>query len=55
MQWKVLFLVEKRNGDVKARVFVNGSTERAYTPKGESSSPTVDNELILLTGVIETK
>eukprot|EP00543_Licmophora_paradoxa_P004739 CAMPEP_0202454640 /NCGR_PEP_ID=MMETSP1360-20130828/12319_1 /ASSEMBLY_ACC=CAM_ASM_000848 /TAXON_ID=515479 /ORGANISM="Licmophora paradoxa, Strain CCMP2313" /LENGTH=74 /DNA_ID=CAMNT_0049073999 /DNA_START=252 /DNA_END=472 /DNA_ORIENTATION=+ len=33
----------------------NGSTQRAYIPKEEATSPTTSTEAILITGVIEAK
>ena len=51
----LIFLVEKRDGKVKARTCANGSTQRAYIPKEEAASPTVATESIMLTGVIDAK
>ena len=51
----LIFLTEKRDKRVKARMCANGSTQRAYTPKEEATSPTAATESILLTGVIEAK
>eukprot|EP00543_Licmophora_paradoxa_P010625 CAMPEP_0202466662 /NCGR_PEP_ID=MMETSP1360-20130828/69430_1 /ASSEMBLY_ACC=CAM_ASM_000848 /TAXON_ID=515479 /ORGANISM="Licmophora paradoxa, Strain CCMP2313" /LENGTH=141 /DNA_ID=CAMNT_0049090879 /DNA_START=1 /DNA_END=423 /DNA_ORIENTATION=+ len=51
----LMFLVEKRDGTVKARTCANGSTQRSYTPKEEASSPTASSEAILITGVVEAK
>ena len=51
----LIFLVEKRDGTVKARTCANGSTQRAYIPREEAASPTAATEAILITGVIEAK
>ena len=51
----LIFLTEKRDKRIKARMCANGSTQRAYTPKEEATSPTAATESILLTGVIEAK
>ena len=51
----LIFLVEKRDGTVKARTCANGSTQRVYTTKEEAASPTVMVESILLTATIEAK
>eukprot|EP00957_Ditylum_brightwellii_P007025 531497-Ditylum_brightwellii.AAC.1 len=50
----LIFLIEKRDGTVKARACANGSTQRSYINKDEASSPTAATEAILITGVIET-
>ena len=49
----LIFLVEKRDGKVKARTCANGSVQRAWMGKDDSSSPTVSLEAILLTAVID--
>ena len=36
----LLFVVEKRDGRVKARFCANGSTQREYTDQDEAASPT---------------
>jgi hypothetical protein len=51
----LIFLVEKRDGRVKARTCANGSTQRVYMSKEEAASPTVLTESILLTATIEAK
>ena len=51
----LIFLVEKRDGRVKARTCANGSPQRVYTPKEDTASPTVMTESILLTALIEAK
>ena len=47
----LLFLVEKRDGSIKARHCANGSTQREYMSREEVSSPTVSTESTLLTSV----
>jgi hypothetical protein len=51
----LIFLTEKRDETIKARVCANGSTQRAYIARGEASSPTAASEAILITGVIDAK
>ena len=51
----LLFLVEKRDGKVKARFCANGSSQREYMGREESASPTVMTESILITSVIDAK
>ena len=49
----LIFLVEKRDGRVKARWCANGSTQRSYISKEDAASPTALNESILITATIE--
>ncbi len=49
----LIFLVEKRDGTIKARTCANGSVQRAWMGKDEASSPTVSHEAILLTAAID--
>ena len=51
----LIFLVEKRDGRVKARTCANGSTQREYVSKEEASSPTAITESLLLTATIDAK
>jgi Reverse transcriptase (RNA-dependent DNA polymerase) len=51
----LIFLVEKRDGRVKARACANGSTQREYINKEDTASPTASTELILLTAAIDAK
>jgi hypothetical protein len=51
----LIFLVEKRDGTVKACHCANGSTQRDYMQREEVSSPTVSTESVLLTAVIEAQ
>ena len=49
----LIFLVEKRDGRIKARTCANGSIQRDYISKEESASPTVSTEAVLLTAVVD--
>jgi hypothetical protein len=51
----LIFLTEKRDGTVKARTCANGSTQRAYIPREEATSPTAATEAILITAVVDAK
>ena len=51
----LIFLVEKRDGRIKARTCANGSTQREYIAREDAASPTAATEAILITGVIEAK
>jgi hypothetical protein len=51
----LIFLTEKRDETIKARVCANSSTQRAYIAREEASSPTAASEAILITGVIDAK
>jgi hypothetical protein len=51
----LIFLNEKRDGTIKARMCANGSTQRAYISREEASSPTAASEAIITTGVIDAK
>ena len=45
----LLFLKEKRTGDVKGRAFVNGAPQWRYIAKEDAASPTVSTESTLIT------
>jgi hypothetical protein len=51
----LIFLVEKRDGRIKARTCANGSTQRSYMSKEDAASPTVSTESILLTATIDAR
>jgi hypothetical protein len=51
----LIFLTEKRDETVKARVCVIGSTQQACISRKEASSPTAALEAIITTGVIDAK
>ena len=48
----VSLLKEKRNGDLKGRTCADGSIQRPYVSKEDSSSPTVSTEALMTTFVI---
>ena len=52
----LMFITEKRNGDIKARKVAYGSNQRTYNGyyKSDSSSPTLLTDSIFLTGVVDT-
>lgn len=49
----LIFLTEKRDGRVKARTCANGSKQREWMSKEDTSSPTVNLQSIFLTCAIE--
>jgi hypothetical protein len=49
----LMFLTEKRNGDVKGRACADGRKQREDFTKQDATSPTVSNEAIFLTALIE--
>ena len=51
----LLFLVEKRDGRIKARHCANGSIQRNWYTKEESSSPTAYQESVMLSAAIDAK
>ena len=53
----MLFITEKRNGDIKARKVADGSKQRSYDgyDKSDGSSPIVATDSIFLTGVVDAK
>jgi len=51
----LIFLVEKKSGKVKARHCANGSVQRGWMSREDTSSPTVSTEAIFLTSVIEAE
>ena len=50
-----MFIKEKRNATIKARGCVDGRSQREYTDKADTSSPTVSPEAMLLTCVTDVK
>jgi hypothetical protein len=48
-----MFLTEKRNGDIKGRACADGRKQREDFSKQDATSPTVSNEAIFLTALIE--
>jgi hypothetical protein len=51
----LIFLTKKRDGAIKARTCPDGSKQRSWMEREETSSPTTQVESILLTAVIEAK
>ena len=53
----LLFITEKRNGDIKARKVSDDSKHRTYNryDKADGSSPTVTTESIFFTGVVDAR
>jgi hypothetical protein len=51
----LIFLTEKKDGTIKARTCADGSKQRSWMEREETSSPTAQVESILLTAVIEAK
>ena len=51
----LIFLVENRDGTVKARTCANGSTQRDYVDRDEAASPTAMTESVIITGTINAK
>ena len=49
------FVTQKRDGTVKGRTCANGSKQRQWMSKEDTSSPTVSLEAVLLTCTIEAK
>jgi hypothetical protein len=50
----LLYLKEKRSGDIKGRACVNGAPQRVYIPKDEAASPTVSTESTFIMALIAT-
>ncbi len=51
----VTFMLQKHDGTVKTRTCVNGSTQRSWMTRAETSSPTVATESLFLTAVIDAE
>jgi hypothetical protein len=49
----LIFLKEKRNGDVKSRKCINGAPQRAYIRNEDASSPTVHTDSVFIQGAID--
>ena len=49
----LMFLKEKRNGEIKGRGCADGRPQRLYKSKEETSSPTVFIESIFITALID--
>jgi len=53
--WYLMFLKEKRSGSIKARGWADGWSQRDYTTKVETSSPTISLEAMMLSRAIHAK
>ena len=51
----LIFLVEKKDGRIKARHCANGSKQRQWINPEEAASPTVMTDSVLLTAGIEAR
>ncbi len=51
----MIFLRQKKNGEVKARSCANGNPQREHITKEESAAPTVALESVFLTSTIDAK
>ena len=51
----LIFLTEKRNGTIKARVSANRSIQRSDNDKYDATCPTVTTEALMTTVVIDAK
>ena len=52
---RLIYLVQKRYGNIKAKTVVNGGTQRAYIDRANTASTTAARNDIIITGVIEAK
>ena len=52
-QKALMFLTQKRDNSIKARLVYNGKPTRSFVSREDAASPTVALESILLTGVVE--
>jgi len=50
-----MFLKEKRDGTIKARGCADGRSQREYTAKSDTSSPTVSLEAMMMSCAIDAK
>ena len=48
-----MFVVNKRDGKMKARKVAGGNTQRDYLTKEDASSPTVSTHAVLLTSIVD--
>ena len=49
----LIFLEEKRTGEIKGRMCADGRKQREWTPKEEAASPTIMTDSILLTSAMD--
>jgi hypothetical protein len=54
LSW-LLFLKEKRTGDIKGQACINGTPQRAYIPKEDAVLPAVSTESKFITATIAAK
>ena len=50
-----MFLKDKRDGVIKVRALAGGNKQRDYISKEDASSPTVENEAVLLSCIIDAE
>ena len=50
-----IFMKKKRIGDIKWRIVARGNKQQGYIEKGESSSPMVAIESVILTSIINAR
>ncbi len=48
----LLFLKERRTGDIKGRACINGAPQHAYIPKEDVALPTVSTESTFITALV---
>ena len=51
----LIFLVQKRSGNIKSSTVANGGTQRSYIDRDDAAIPTSARDAIIITGVIEAK
>jgi hypothetical protein len=51
----LIFLKEKKDGNIKARLYANGNPQREHIAKEEAAAPTVTLESIFITSTIDAK
>ena len=49
----LIFISKIRHGTIKGLIQANGSTHRSFISKEEASIPTIANESVLITSVVE--
>ena len=49
----LIFLKEKRSGDVKTRTCIDGSPQREWIPKEDAAAPTASTDALFITGAID--
>jgi hypothetical protein len=51
----LIFIVEKKDGMIKARTCTNSNTQQDYIDRDQAASPTAATDTIIITGVIDAK